>query len=495
MRIISIGLGLLLSSLFPRTCVSQDQPETANSAEVSLPQFLHAVHNRSSGLNVTITSQNIRYLTKLSKLESRLLQQLRKIDPNAAGHLSAPEYNRWIDRKEGQDRSLISEGSLYIPRLDSLLTTLKYLQTQFPAGNGPPLECTLPAISRKLADVELLQQAGITVRQLQAHLDESLQIDQYIGARRQQIAQLLSQYTRLPTGISRTFSEFKQTGYYYRQQIEQIRQICNDPHQIEKRAFTYLNTLPSYRQYLARHSMLASLFRLPADYGSDASTAGYQTRDQVQRLLSQQAGTSGLAGQALLQQQLQTAHDRLTTMQNQLSRYGIGGQELDMPHFRPNHQKTKPFIKRLVYGTNLQLAKASTYFPATGELGLSIGYRINDNSTAGIGISYNFGLGRDWGHMQWSNQGVGLRSYLDWKVKKSYYLAGGYEINYLTPFSTISQLKQYNAWQPSALIGLEKKYRISSRVQGNIQLLFDALYRKELPPGQPFKFRVGYVWR
>ena len=81
---------------------------------------------------------------------------------------------------------------------------------------------------------------------------------------------------------------------------------------------------------------------------------------------------------------------------------------------------------------------------------------------------------------------------MDWKIKKTYYVTGGYELNYMSQFSSITELQNRSAWQPSALIGLEKKYKISSKLQGNLQLLFDALYRQEIPAGQAIKFRVGY---
>jgi hypothetical protein len=163
-----------------------------------------------------------------------------------------------------------------------------------------------------------------------------------------------------------------------------------------------------------------------------------------------------------------------------------------MPNFKPNGQKTKTFLKRIVFGTSLQLSQSTAYFPSTAAIGLSIGYKINDNSTAGVGLTYDLGLGQDWGHMQLSNQGLGLQSFMDWKIKGTWYVSGGYELNHLSEFSSIPKFSDMSFWQPSALIGLEKKYKVSSKVQGNIQLLFDALYKQEQPQGQWFKFRIGY---
>ena len=38
------------------------------------------------------------------------------------------------------------------------------------------------------------------------------------------------------------------------------------------------------------------------------------------------------------------------------------------------------------------------------------------------------------------------------------------------------------------------KLRGSLNVTGNVQLLFDALYKQEIPQGQAIKIRVGYTF-
>jgi hypothetical protein len=331
------------------------------------------------------------------------------------------------------------------------------------------------------------------VQLLQAHLDQSALIGQYITQRRQQIEQYLGRYSHLPSAVTQTFNQYKATAYYYRQQIEAFKNSLNDPQKIQQQAVTQLSKLPAYQHFLATHSMLASLFQLPAGYATGAALQGLQTKTQIQQQIQQQAAGSGSQGSQAMDQQLQQAKSKLTGMQNSLSKYGFGGQNIDMPTFSPNGQKTKSLFGRLIYGVNLQFAQSTVLFPATGDLGLSLGYKINDNSSAGIGIAYDMGLGSDWQHIHFSSQGIGLRSYMDWKIKKTYYVVGGYEESYLNSFSSIAQLKSNRSgWQPSALIGLEKKYKLSQKLQGNIQLLFDALYRQEVPQGQAIKLRVGY---
>jgi hypothetical protein len=192
---------------------------------------------------------------------------------------------------------------------------------------------------------------------------------------------------------------------------------------------------------------------------------------------------------------MQLAQSKLNSLKQQLAQYGSSGAGMDLPAgFQPNGQKTKTFLKRIEYGVNVQFAQSSYAFPATANLGLTLGYKINDKSTIGVGGSYMAGMGTGWGDIAFSNQGVGLRSYMDWKIKKSYYVTGGYEENYMTQFSSIAELRNVSAWQKSALIGLERKYKISSKLTGNVQVLFDALYRQEIPQGQAIKCRVGYTF-
>jgi hypothetical protein len=250
---------------------------------------------------------------------------------------------------------------------------------------------------------------------------------------------------------------------------------------------------------MSRNSFLASLFAAPPG-GSGAGAlpvnlGNLQTRSQVQSLIQQQISVGGPSAQAAVQQQMQAAQGQLQSLQQQASRFTAAGSTSDMdlpPGFQPNTQKTKTFLKRLEYGANVQFARAAYDFPATANLGLTLGYKINDKSTIGAGLAYAAGMGTDWSHIQFSNQSIGLRSYMDWKIKKSYYVIGGYEENYMTSFSSIADLRNRSAWQPSALIGLERKYKISSKLQGNVQLLYDALYAREVPRGQAIKIRVGY---
>jgi hypothetical protein len=110
------------------------------------------------------------------------------------------------------------------------------------------------------------------------------------------------------------------------------------------------------------------------------------------------------------------------------------------------------------------------------------------------------GWGRDVRHISLSQEGVGLRSFLDMKFKGSFYASGGFECNYqpvsLTTAASISPAiaEAIPKWTQSGLIGVTKIVSLKSKTfkKTKLQLLWDFLSYQQQPQTQAFKFRVGY---
>ena len=84
---------------------------------------------------------------------------------------------------------------------------------------------------------------------------------------------------------------------------------------------------------------------------------------------------------------------------------------------------------------------------------------------------------------------------IDWKIKGSFWISGGYEQNYKEAFKSIDQLRDYSAWQTSGLIGISKVVSVKSKIfkKTKVQLLWDFLSYQQIPQSQPFVFRIGYA--
>jgi hypothetical protein len=245
---------------------------------------------------------------------------------------------------------------------------------------------------------------------------------------------------------------------------------------------------------MRKNSHLASLFRLPADPDDPSSQidlTGLQTRAQVNSLIQQQIANGGPNAQEQFRQNVQAAQGQLDKLKNKILQTGSSS---DIEGFKPNSQKTKGFFKRLEFGVNVQSQKARNILPVTSDVGLSVGYKLNDKSIVGIGASYKMGWGKSIRNVRISSQGVGLRSFIDWKIKGTFWLTGGYEINYHNEFKSIDVLKNVNSWQKSGLIGLSKAISLKTKFfkKTKLQLLWDFMSYQQIPRSQPILFRVGY---
>ena len=244
------------------------------------------------------------------------------------------------------------------------------------------------------------------------------------------------------------------------------------------------------------NSMLGGLFNVPSGYGNPGTISGLQTKSQVASTVQGQVSAGGAGGASALQSSLQSAESQLDTYKSKLSQLGAGNGNMDMPDFKPNDQKTKTFWSRLQYGTDFQTSRNNYYFPVVTDLGLSLAYKLGHGNLVGIGASYKLGWGNGIQHIAFSSEGIGLRSFLQIKIKGSFSATGGFEYNYTTPFANFEQLKQLEYWTRSGLVGVTKSVSMKNRFfkSTTVSLLWDFLSYEQVPQTQPFLFRIGYTF-
>ena len=441
----------------------------AQSADPEIPpKLLSRIQSRIGQLDRQLTRQTSDYLQKMQRREEKLRRKLSAVDSNAAKQLFATSSQQYAALLQKIQTDTGSRGKplngAYMPYADSLKGMLEFLHKdgQFQA--------------------------------LQARMQNADEAKAFINQRKQQMGQYISQHTDLQGLLGKQYEGIKQDVYYYSQQLREYKEMWDHPDQLEQQALRLLNKYPAFQTFMKNNSQLAGLFNLPANYGAPAGVAGLQTRAQVAALVQQQVAAGGTGAQAALQSNLQDAQSQLDDYKDKLTRLGHGNGDIDMPDFKPNDQKTKTFWKRLEWGANFQTTHNNYYFPTVTDLGLSLGYRLGHSNTVGAGVSYKIGWGNGIQHIALSSQGVGLRSFLDIKIKGSFSATGGLEYNYTTPFTSYQQLKQLQYWTRSGLIGISKTVSMKSRVfkKTRLQLLWDFLSYQQVPKTQPVLFRVGY---
>jgi hypothetical protein len=268
--------------------------------------------------------------------------------------------------------------------------------------------------------------------------------------------------------------------------VNEIKDLLKDPKKLELKALAILNKLPVFQSFMRQNSQLASLFQVPGN-NSFENLTGLQTRATVQSLIQQNISASGPNASAQIQQYIGLAHNEIKKLKYKINEFGGGNSDLEIPNFKPNTQRSKTFWKRVEYSVDMQFSK----IPMTTCVGLGVGYKLNDKSVIGIGISYKIGIGK-LPHIAITNQGIELRSFMDWKIKKQLFVSGGYEMSHNTSFKNFDQLKDLNEWQVSSLFGISKKYRVSKKVKGEMKLLYDFLANTHQPVSQSLVFRMGY---
>jgi hypothetical protein len=452
-------------------------------------KFFTKVNEKISALQRCLDKQSQNYINKLLKKEGRLKKGISKLDSNAAKNVFSinanDRYNSLLRQLKTDSTDAVRKNfsGEYYPYIDSLQTALIYMNKnpQLMAGS----DVTPEKIGSTLKNLMVLQ----------SRMQDADQIKQYIQQRKEQLKGYLSQFTKLPHSISKAYQNYNKQFYYYSEQVKEFKETLNDPAKATKLALTILNKVPAFSNFMKKNSLLASIFNLTGTYSPSAPGQGLSTRDQVLASLQNRITTTGGPNpSSFVQQKIQSAQGVVDQVRDKFKSYSNNSTEdIDIPNFHPNDQKTKSFLKRLQLGTDLQTVHGNYYFPTTTDFALSLGYKMNSKNDIGIGASIKMGWGKDFDHIKVTGQGAGVRSFIDINIKKSFYGTGGFEYNYQQPFDRLA-LPQFKEWQQSGLLGITKKISLGTKFLKSMktQLLWDFLSYQQVPRGQVLKFRFGY---
>jgi uncharacterized protein YdcH (DUF465 family) len=457
---------------------------TGKDQAVALEQMnvraLTRLNDKYSGLTREIKSQSAKTLDAMEKQEMQLKDKLQLKDTMAAKKLFGEvkqDYDALRIKLASPVTTVIPRPlQEYIPKLDSLQTVMRFLGQP---GNG--------IAGGKL---QQFQQLSSQLGQLEGKWQQAGQVQDFIRQREQQLSGPLTQY-----GMGGQLVGMNKQIYYYQQQLANYKQTLSDPGKMGQAAIGIAQKIPFFQRFMQKNSYMGQLCPMPSNYGTPQALTGVPTSADIGKLIAQKMGTADkkIDPQQYLQQQADAGQDQLSALKNKVANVGGSSSDMEIPQFTPNTQKTKSFLHRMEYGFNVQTLSSSTYLPVTTQLAATLGYRLSDKATIGVGASYIMGWGTSLDHIVFSSQGLGLRSYLDVKAKGSIWITGGFEYNYLQAFSKWADLENFDVWQKSALLGLTKKYKLGNKT-GNLQLLYDFLARSQTPQAAALKFRVGYTF-
>jgi hypothetical protein len=506
-------------------------------------RLLTRIQTKTASLDQQLTHQTQNYVRRMTSQEASLNTQISASDSNAAKQLFAGSAQRYgvLSKRLQQDtgsRSMLISGK-YQPYTDSLRGALAFLQQNpqllskataatsaigtFSGSSALGAVSTMSGVSNVSAKAQAqLQKTVSQLQSLQAKMQDAVQLQQYMQQRQAQIQEYLSKYTSLPTGLMNTFNGYKAQAAYYQQQIGAYEDMLNDPGKLFQAALTSLNKVPAFSSFMQRHSALSALMpggSGPATTDSSKPGQGLPNRDQVLAGLQGQLGKNGPTAESVAQKSTGSAMASVGGVQNNVLNKlsgiadllngngggGLGGSGsiggggaagggMGAGNVPLNPEKTKSLLGRLAFGVNLQSTPSSYFFPATTDIGVSLGYKLNEKNRIGIGASYKIGWAGNLSHIQVSSQGASVRSFLDISTGGSWFVSGGLEYNYQPPVYTLHLLRDLANWEPAGLIGLTKELPMKSKFvkSTKLQVFWNFLSYSQIPLTQPFIFRLGY---
>lgn len=425
-----------------------------------------------------VTSATAHLLKGMMQEEDALNRELAVVDPGKAARLfggSKERYLGWMEKLQvipGVGNGV--SGRQYIPSMDSLLTGFSFIRQH-------------PEIFSSGASLDKVTNQ---VQQLQERFFQAGNIQQFVKDRADWLKGQLN-----GSAFGKRLLGMNKNMFYFQQQLAVYKDLWSDKQKMVEAIVGVVRQVPAFQGYFQHYSYLSQLFPPPPGLGTTQALAGLQSRSDVQQAIKGVAAHAGEGGDpgAYLEQQAQSGQAALDQLKTKAGRLGLNTASGDMvmPDFVPNSNHNKTFFRRLQVGLSMQNSGNSGLLPVTSTLAATVGYKITDKAVLGIGAGYLLGLGNSLSSINFSSQGLSLRSFLDVKAKGSLWLTGGFEYTYYQAFARLVDVPNLDVWQKSALIGVSKKYSIGKR-GGSLQLLYDLLYQREVPHGQPLKFRIGF---
>ena len=442
--------------------------------------YLRDIESKATSLGRKIQSTSVKKLRKLRKLDTQILNQYQ-----GRNGVVSRDYISEVEEKYSQLSRFIQEKSEYagmvssvnyVAELDRLKTTVGFLGSEGRTliSDGKDIQEKLNASLSKLTELQNLTKHAASV-------------DAFLKEREQWLKRIDR------ADVHSKIVKLSREMYYYREQLRTYREALKDPKLMQSRAYEVIRKVPAFQKYFSKYSELAMLFPQPDSYGTPSALEGLQTREQMQQLLQSKMGSgNGFSSNQTMQQGLGIAQSQLHQLKDKVLQLGGSSSDVNMPDYRINPGRTKSFMERLEFGFNVQNTRAGSIFPVTTDFGASVGYKFSRNGIAGLGASYKVGWGKSIKEISITQEGVGLRGYIDWRIKGDIYISGGYEQNYFSQFDNLGQLSDFSSWRQSGLLGLSKRYSIGKKWKGDVKLLWDFLSYRSVPQSQHFLFRFGY---
>lgn len=427
------------------------------------------IDNKMDKFQYRLSRSTNKTLCRLVKWENRIRPILEKLNPSLAQQLFNGHGNTFQSLLTNWQKIEIIKrpGAAYNAYNDKLGNTLNFMNEA----------CTSDKVKKALKNYNSLDSQQMRIAILKKMIRE----------RKRELVNAL-----LKVGAkSKYLEKIQRETYYYSEKIKNYELLFSDEKGIEERLSMILTTIPAFQKFCVTNSSLSKLFPLSTGdaYVNDPNL---QSRQTIVDLLEQKMGGS----KGVLQSQGAPYGNELNQKMRELKSKasnitGVNG-DTEFPSFKPNSQRTKTFLQRLEYGFDFQLAKTNRSLPGGANLGITVAYRINDKSEIGLGLSNRIYLLFS-PKVKIQINGIGVRSFLNWKLKKNISIYGGFEESIISIRSS-DGMNSHQKWSPAVLTGIQKKVGFGKGLvkSAKLQLLYDWMHTNRNSNNSQVVVRMGY---
>lgn len=477
-------------------------------------RFVKCSIRRAERMARSLETTNNKYLHLFMKEEDILLHSLCKLSPKETSEKLNPEASSPISsihsveqielRREVQANALIYDAWQSFNRFENLCERNRNKETARPLTELDSLDdvtrfLTSPNCGCQIASGGSLVKANSDLR---FQIKRSELIQEYVQEREKFLTQVLKN----STGGSIKMLPIRKCSYYLTSQVNEYFRIFKDKSTFERSITSKFESLavfdqPIHRDLLSNMPLRTQLSQPElkiADLLKDAPTDTKTTLESMSglvkntalkvdsNLLSAREQAGNVESKLRQPQTMKEEVDSLKNTTNQCMH-----KEKDSSPWCPNPLKTKRFIDRLAFGSNIQFDNRTQFFPSTAILAVQFSYQLHKRSSIGIGSSYLMAFGKrprsntlisyELLNVEriFRHNGFGYKACIDFRVLGRVYAAGSFE-QYLRiqeggfEWNNVSQADP-NIWQRSCLIGIKAKVNTSKRSQQTTEILYDFL--------------------
>ena len=447
---------------------SYEQPQTIQSTLASTRSTSEKAIKKAKATKSFLTERAEKFIRQSQEAELKALQKLNGITQIPTEEFSKVKafYDQLLSRIKNPviDAGFARE---YLPRMDSLLTSSAFLKSI--TGNE-----NLDILTEKL-------------KGLQGTYFEAADIQKQISAR---LNNFVEHYKgKIPLKDVQKIKEISQIA---KAQVQEFKNLIENPVPKVERLIDLAVQQQSFEGFFAQNAELSKLFKSPSlSMGGNKPDPGLQTVAQLEKQIEDRLGTSG---KSLLAKQQQNGQQAISGVQTDMLNTILGANGNSAGEPQINTESVKPDSKRLSFSTDIRSQRSNGWLPAYSEIGLNLGYRLSQRFIGGFGVSGRVGWGKGFSDFKVSMEGVGIRSFVDYKIKGGFYATGGFEAIYDPLPDLQSRVTTFSQWQKNGLIGLKKGFRIKNGfIKGaSMKLMWNYLSYSQKGVVPPFDFRIGY---